>query len=313
MLVLCDWLTPSRNFSSDQYSTGNSFSVCVFFPVTQTSTRRDIIYSNLGLQQGLILLNPECRPDCADSLHPLCVLRSVAISIGQGLFFCCCCFSPRGVCEHRYSLVHILYCPANANRISETTTIGVEMVGGKHGAMSKVNRKQTSGFVRTSNSPKSVIKQSLLYLSTEKPIAQKSAIFFLSFRIHPCPQFFCLKGFRLVLYVHEKKRAQIISFFFFFLSIDVCCQTSYRITPLFVTATTSISWFFYVHLSAVRVCLLSWPPYFSTAIIIIYIRRPIFPVRTFLPGTSSRQVDVKNADTRIKNTENDLPTGEVNQ
>jgi hypothetical protein len=129
MLLLCDWLTPSRNFSSDQYAAGNSFPLCVFFPVTQTSTRRDIIYSNLGLFKGF-LLNPECRPDCADSLHPLCVLRSVAISIGQGLFLCCCCFCPRGVCEHRYSLVHILYCPANANRISETTTIGVEM-GGK--------------------------------------------------------------------------------------------------------------------------------------------------------------------------------------
>jgi hypothetical protein len=32
--------------------------------------------------------------------------------------------------------------------------------------------------------------------------------------------------------------------------------------------------------------LLSWPPYFSTAVIIIYILSPIFPVQTFLPGTS---------------------------
>jgi hypothetical protein len=162
------------------------------------------------------------------------------------------------------------------------------MGGKKHGAMSKVNRKQTSGFVRTSNSPKNDIKQSLLYLYG-KTNCTKISNYFFSSRIHPCPQFFCLKGFRLVLYVREKKRAQIISFFFFFLSIDVCCQTSYRITPPLCHSDDFNQLFFSVHLSAVRaarVCLLSWPPYFSTAIIIIYIRRPIFPVQTFLPGTS---------------------------
>ncbi len=179
--------------------------------------------------------------------------------------------------------------------------------------MSKVNRKQTSGFVRTSNSPKSVIKQSLLYLYGKTNCTKISNLFF-SFRIHPCPQFFCLKGFRLVLYVREKKRAQIISFFFIFLSIDVCCQTSYRITPppsLSQRRLQSAVFFLCICLlcvHAARVCLLSWPPYFSTAVIIIYILSPIFPVQTFLPGTSPG-IRCEKCRHTYQNTENDCQQG----
>jgi hypothetical protein len=173
--------------------------------------------------------------------------------------------------------------------------------------MSKVNRKQTSSFVRTSNSPKNDIKQSLLYLYGKTNCTKISNLFF-SFRIHPCPQFFCLKGFRLVLYVREKKRAQIISFFFFFLSIDVCCQTSYRITPPLCHSDDFNQLFFFCAFVCCAcmlrefVCsagrLISRPP-----LLLFTFSAPFFRFKPFYQARV-QAVDVKNADARIKNTEN---------
>lgn len=206
ILLLCDWLTPSRNFSSEQYSTGNSFSLCVFFPVTQTSTRRDIIYSNLGLQ-GLSFESRMPAGLCGFFTSAMRVVLRCHFNWPRSFLFCCLfvVFLPEVFASNRYSLVHILYCPANANRISETTTIGVDM-GGKNTVQCPRwigNRQAASWGLRTRQRE---IYQTVIVISTEKPIAQKSAIcFFFFFPYSSLSSIFLLERVSAV-FVYMKRR-----------------------------------------------------------------------------------------------------------